>query len=77
MRQHISTIQPYIHIAFKDVPHKELTSPCGMHLYDACADNIRNISVPDSLSIIPSAGCVWIIAYDSPEKSRFICIGSQ
>ena len=77
MKSNISTIQPYIHITFRDVPEKELTTPCRMHIYDACSKNLHGMSVPDSLSVIPSAGCVWIIAYNSPAQSRFICIGSQ
>lgn len=77
MKQNISTIQPYIDITFKGIPERELTSPCSMHIYDACAKNLNDVSVPDTLSVIPSAGCVWIIAYNSPAQSRFICIGSQ
>jgi AraC-like DNA-binding protein len=77
MEQHLTLIQPYLHLAFRAFPNAELSSPCGVHIYGASRENTAGISLPQSVSIIPSASCVWIIAYNTPSDARFICIGSQ
>jgi AraC-like DNA-binding protein len=48
-----------------------------MHIYDASRENTAGISLPQSVSIVPSASFVWIIAYNTMSYARFICVGSQ
>lgn len=77
MKQKPTIIQPYIHLALKNADEKLLSSPCCMHIYDIGKENHDSAAFPKTLDIVPSVSCIWIIAYDTPSKSRFICIGSQ
>lgn len=74
MKHNELTIQPYIHLLFKDTPNKELSLPYSVHIYDISE---KTCTIPDSIDIIPAAGCVWIISYNTPCDSRFICVGSH
>jgi AraC-like DNA-binding protein len=77
LENNLNIIQPYLHLAFRAFPNAELSSPCGVHIYDASRQNSTDIALPQSIDIVPSASCVWIIAYNAPSDARFICIGSQ
>jgi AraC-like DNA-binding protein len=77
LENNLTIIQPYIHLAFRAFPNTEISSPCGIHVYDASLENTASILLPQSVDIIPSASCVWIISYNTPSDARCICIGSQ
>lgn len=77
MKEIPSIIQPEIQLVFGSVPNTGLSSPYVMHVYDAAKTSMKGLSVPSSLKIMPSANCVWIIAYNDSRHSHFACIGSQ
>lgn len=77
MKKNISIIQPDIHITFKKYNNKDVFSPCHMHIYDAMNVSTADKALLKSLRIMPSSNCIWIIAYNTPDKSKFICAGSQ
>jgi AraC-like DNA-binding protein len=77
LENNLNIIQPYLHLAFRAFPNAELSSPCGVHIYDASRQNSTDIALPQSIDIVPSASCVWIIAYNTMSDARFICVGSQ